>query len=231
MEKKSKGRTAQQQIYVGRSTLKYGLPLLADHNIAPAITRAIDLDDDLDLAEKDNEGMQWDHHRTAIAKQDPTLGTESSIPQAEIESNAPYQPFHTDPRVALYVYLTPSAQPPSPSVSALLNPLSITSEQSPSPGVDSSWVFGRPIGTVKLDVGPPHACEDDFDPSEDHRALPSSAIERVTTKIAELDEYGEQIVITTRRRRGAIRNILGNGDDDGFFEDDCEVLDFASQRV
>ena len=55
-------------------------------------------------------------------------------------------------------------------------------------------------------------------------ALPPSAMERVML-------YGEaeQIVVTTRRRRGGTRT--GEGDEDGFFEDDCEVLDFADQRV
>jgi hypothetical protein len=38
----------------------------------------------------------------------------------------------------------------------------------------------------------------------------------------------EQIVVTTRRRRGARQ---GDPDEDGFFEDDCEVLDYADQRV
>lgn len=54
-------------------------------------------------------------------------------------------------------------------------------------------------------------------------ALPQSAMERVM-------QYGdaEQIVVTTRRRRGGRQ---GDGDEDGFFEDDCEVLDFADQRV
>jgi hypothetical protein len=58
-------------------------------------------------------------------------------------------------------------------------------------------------------------------------------MERITTKISESDEEVDQIVITTRRRRGVTHgNGQGfNGGDDGFFEDDCEVLDFATQRV
>jgi hypothetical protein len=41
-------------------------------------------------------------------------------------------------------------------------------------------------------------------------------------------------VITTRRRRNTSRlgpDHADDGDEEGFFEDDCEVLDFASQRV
>jgi hypothetical protein len=191
------------------------------------------MEDELDLTETDGEA-RWDFSRTSVVKADAASGTESSIPQAEIESNAPYQPFHTDPRVGLYVYaasLPPSA---SPSVSAILDPM--TTSQQQKPGVafeDTSWIFGRPISAVKLDIGLPHGAKDEVGFAEDHFALPSSAMERVTTKISEADEEVEQIVITTRRRRGTVRSD-GDGlgtEDDGFFEDDCEVLDFASQRV
>jgi hypothetical protein len=55
-------------------------------------------------------------------------------------------------------------------------------------------------------------------------------------RISDSNENMEQIVITTRRRKGASRAAgpggdIGVGDEEGFFEDDCEVLDFASQRV
>ena len=72
-------------------------------------------------------------------------------------------------------------------------------------------------------MGLPSVVEEDFSGPDDHLALPQSAMERVM-------QYGdeEQIVVTTRRRRGA--HAAGPGED-GFFEDDCEVLDFADQRV
>jgi hypothetical protein len=38
----------------------------------------------------------------------------------------------------------------------------------------------------------------------------------------------EQVVVTTRRRR-VQRD--GEAAEEGFFEDDCEVLDFAEDRV
>jgi hypothetical protein len=50
--------------------------------------------------------------------------------------------------------------------------------------------------------------------------------------VTDNNEDTEQIVVTTRKRktlRGAGNN--GDVDEEGFFEDDCEVLDFASQRV
>jgi hypothetical protein len=191
----------------------------------------MDLEDELDLTETDGEA-QWNFSQASAVKGNTTAGTESSIPQAEIESNAPYQPFHTDRRVGLYVYDTSTPIPSSPSVSALLVPPRTLPQQRHAVTGDAPWVFGRPINAIKLDIGPAQGDEDDLSSIGDHQALPSSAMERVTTKISEAEDV-EQIVITTRRRRGTGR---GNGetlgvDEDGFFEDDCEVLDFASQRV
>jgi hypothetical protein len=86
-------------------------------------------------------------------------------------------------------------------------------------------------------MGLPHLLEDEsFNHSSNNgglpldasRALPASAMERILQRTAGEDEDGAQIVVTTRRRRGAAVSAL---DEDGFFEDDCEVLDFADQRV
>lgn len=41
------------------------------------------------------------------------------------------------------------------------------------------------------------------------------------------EEEVEQVIVTTRRRRRG----KGEGEEEGFFEDDCEVLDFAEDRV
>jgi hypothetical protein len=222
----------KQQISIGRKPIKIELPLIPDNNIAPAVLRAMDIEDELDLTETDGEA-RWDFSRTSVVKADATSGTESSIPQAEIESNAPYQPFHTDRRVGLYTYATTDPQPSSPSVSALLVPTNITAQQPILAPGDAPRVFGKLINAVKLDIGLPQAGNDGTGSAEDHYALPSSAMERVTTKISEADEDVEQIVITTRRRRGTVRgdSETFGPEDDGFFEDDCEVLDFASQRV
>jgi hypothetical protein len=158
----------------------------------------------------------------------------SSIPQVEIESNAPYQPFHTDRRVGLHVYSYEEAPTPSPSVSALLIPDEQSDEKSPRPTAKSraSWSFGGKIRSVKLNVGSVQTTEDSFYVPSGHRAPQPSAIERVMRVKEDIDDV-EQIVVTTRMRRGGRSdvNTAGEADEEGFFEDDCEVLDFASQRV
>jgi hypothetical protein len=174
-------------------------------------------------------------------------GPDSSIPQAEIESSAPYQPFHTDRRVALYEY--GSAEPPAaaaelPTVSVLLTEHA-SDRAKPSrtaaaparvvPGgsaaIRGAWTFGQPIAALTIDLGLPPLPDDDsssYSGLAGSRALPASAIERVLQHVGHNDE---QIVVTTRRRRGAGRSGIAELEEDGFFEDDCEVLDFADQRV
>ncbi len=133
------------------------------------------------------------------------------LSQAEIETNSPYQPFHTDRRVALFTYEDP-AQPGTATDLAVQ--LGLTSDP---------WVFGRPIPSTRLNVGGVSSTEHDGDNPEQDLLGP---MESVLQRGKDADET-EQLVITTRRRRRA-REGVG---EDGFFEDDCEVLDFASDRV
>jgi hypothetical protein len=224
----------KQKASRGARYVEFRIPNLPDFKFAPEITRDLHQVGDLELTERDIEESRWKTgHSPSPAPQ--LHGTESSIPQAEIESNAPYQPFHTDRRVGLHVYSHEEISLPSPSVSALLSQPTLADEVKSSPPIKwtGPWAFGGPIKTTKLDVGPPHNPDDDFDVSADHRALPSSAIERVL-RVTDSTEEMEQIVITTRRRKGVSRpgpETSGDVDEEGFFEDDCEVLDFASQRV
>ncbi|KAK0124345.1 hypothetical protein ONS95_009314 [Cadophora gregata] len=224
----------KQKASRGAKYVEFRLPSLPDIRI-PEMTRDFNQIADLELTERDIEESRWKARLSppAMAK---AHATESSIPQAEIESNAPYQPFHTDRRVGLHIYSEEDlTTPPSPSVSALISPprALVEAKMGQSSDSRSPWAFGGPVNVTKLDVGPPYNPDDDFDISADPRALPSSAIERVM-KVTDSTEDMEQIVITTRRRKGISRaapDSTGDSNEEGFFEDDCEVLDFASQRV
>ncbi|KAI9050077.1 hypothetical protein LZ554_006221 [Drepanopeziza brunnea f. sp. 'monogermtubi'] len=223
----------KQKASRGSKYVEFRLPSLPDFKRTPEVMRDFNEAGDLELTEKDIEESRWK------ARQSPSPitkahGTESSIPQAEIESNAPYQPFHTDRRVGLHVYSNEEISLPSPSVSVLVSPpRAIPGVKTTQSGQAKAWAFGGSISAKKLDVGPPHNSDDDeFDVSADTRALPSSSIERVF-RVSDSMDHMEQIVITTRipkaPRGGGSTNA--GGDDEGFFEDDCDVLDFASQRV
>ncbi|KAL7627068.1 hypothetical protein AAE478_003844 [Parahypoxylon ruwenzoriense] len=205
---------------------------LPDDLIAPSIKQFIDPIEDLDLTSQDHDAGNTLVINPRPRPVDFDYSPEASIPQAEIESSAPYQPFHTDRRVGLYVYGDVSAAAPLMTVSCLLD--SATLDGMPEHGKrgqvhvpsKQDWAFGQAINMVKVDVGPANLIDEDLGNSiDDHRALPVSAMERVL----QVGENDEQIVVTTRRRRGG--NRAADTDEDGFFEDDCEVLDFADQRV
>ncbi|PKS06843.1 hypothetical protein jhhlp_006919 [Lomentospora prolificans] len=214
----------------------FNVPGIPEDVLADAVRHFINGDDEMYLSDRDMDAGNTVTLEARPRIVEPEAGTESSIPRAEIESSAPYQPFHTDRRVALYSYTEESG----PAMDILLGDLSLddhlsapkkkskgkkstTNGGSSSTGSDV-WAFGQMIPATKLDLGLPDNADDSLILPEDHRALPASAMERVLQVVAN----EEQIVVTTRRRRG-VRHA--EHDEDGFFEDDCEVLDFADQRV
>ena len=159
------------------------------------------------------------------------------LSHAEIESNAPYQPFHSDNRVSIGVYGSSNLiESQYPTVSMYLQPdggPSLAKESSAKPS--GLMIFGQdlPVQSLRVSHEPQR--------NEDHM-LGKSVMYRETSvvaaKVGTGEEISEQIVTTTRRRKArkdggleaAGENAL-EADDEGFFEDDCDVLDFADDRV
>lgn len=134
-------------------------------------------------------------------------GTVHPLSFAEIDTNAPYQPFHSDRRVTLYV------------VDQKLQETQIVARSSKKKREDS-WVFGDDIPMTQVNTHAPR--------SPDQHDQIGSVMYRETA----MD--GEQVVSTTRRRKKKLVASQHNAllaDEEGFFEDDFEVLDFASDRV
>ncbi|KAJ8126935.1 hypothetical protein O1611_g6704 [Lasiodiplodia mahajangana] len=225
--------TRKDRPRISRGTKYHDFKLrdLPDDLIAPSIKHIIDPIEDLDLASPDHDGSNTLVLHSRPRPIDPDHSPEAAIPQAEIESNAPYQPFHTDRRVSLHVF-KPTSEGDLSSVIRHMDSVTLddtrkrTKRRQQKPVAGQAWAFGQPVNTTKLDLGLPVVIDEDVSNSiDDHRALPVSAMERVL----QVGGNDEQIVVTTRRRRGG--NRAANADEDGFFEDDCEVLDFADQRV
>lgn len=144
------------------------------------------------------------------------------LSRAEIETNAPFQPFHSDRRVNLFVYSDASSAPV------------MTDTNEP-------WIFGEDIATTGLDIRAP--AESD----EEEQNSGASVLYRHTSMTSgepipggsSAESMTGQVVVTTRRRKNktphqSVVHALGKKkleDDDGFFEDDCDVLDFAEDRV
>lgn len=222
----------KSRFYRNNKYRDFKLRNLPDDLIASSIKQIIDPIEDLDLTNQDHDVGNTLVFNPRPQPLDSDYSPEASIPQAEIESSAPYQPFHTDRRVGLYMYGDESFKSFLPSMSHLLE--TTTLEDTPKHGKrrrtkassKERWAFGQPVDGIRVNALPANLIDDDISSSvDDHRALPASAMERVL----QVGENDEQIVVTTRRRRGG--NRAPDADEDGFFEDDCEVLDFADQRV
>jgi hypothetical protein len=106
--------------------------------------------------------------------------------------------------------------------------------QPPTPGLtsdlhhdndDSPWLFGETVEAIRVSSPATHTYESGDDD------LVAGVAARVENKLILRDgeEEVEQVVVTTRRRR--VRREGAEEDEEGFFEDDCEVLDFAEDRV
>jgi hypothetical protein len=238
-----KGRTARLTRYKD-----FKIRHLPDDTLSLAVRAFLDPDEYLDLPEKGSDAgsnaLLFSERHMRHARHN-SIHAGSAIPQAEIESSAPYQPFHTDRRVSLFECGVESGEDgQSTSLSVLFANTTLDDTPTPTPSKrkqqqrqqqaesskmtqDGAWVFGEPIAATKLDLGLPAVPEEELFNvgSGDLRALPPSAMETVYRQVGD----AEQIVVTTRRRRGAGRDA--DPDEDGFFEDDCEVLDFADQRV
>ncbi|RMZ84520.1 hypothetical protein DV737_g1125, partial [Chaetothyriales sp. CBS 132003] len=148
--------------------------------------------------------------------------------QAEIETSAPYQPFHSDRRITMSVFAQGPGQGKGRfTASAILSPP--TSDQAAVDG--DRWVFGADIPTARLSLG--HVQKDDYDPA-------TSTIYRETTSVPVGGHDTEQIFSTTTKRRarrpmhaptpgrGSARDDAEDYED-SVLEDDS-VLDLAMRK-
>ncbi|KAL2863942.1 uncharacterized protein BJX67DRAFT_384298 [Aspergillus lucknowensis] len=136
------------------------------------------------------------------------------LSQAELETNTPYQPFHTDQRVNLFTY----SEMGEAGGSAASAP-------------EGQWVFGDNIPISKLHVRRISASSDEDGEGEVHEH--QHGIGGIENLISVGNGTGnvEEVVITTRRKKKhSLSQHQASGEDE-FFEDDCEVLDFAVDRV
>lgn len=145
---------------------------------------------------------------------------------SEIESNPPYQPFYTDRRATRG--LLREDYHGQEDVAALQEQYPDFEEEKihtyPTKNAchledDGPWLFGSDIDAVRVATSTAHGYVSEDD-DEDMAGLFENEL-----SLKDGDEETEHIVVTTKRRR---RGPEGDG---GFFEDDCDVLDFAEDRV
>ncbi|RMZ84917.1 hypothetical protein DV738_g23, partial [Chaetothyriales sp. CBS 135597] len=146
--------------------------------------------------------------------------------QAEIETSAPYQPFHSDRRITISVFTPGRGNKKGSRYPASAEP---SSHQVAIDG--AKWVFGGQIPTVQLSLG--HVQKDGYDPAT------STIYREMTTSVPTGGHDTQQICSTTTKRRTkrsvhdrTLSSALDDAEDDedNALEDDS-ILSFACQAV
>ncbi|KPI36305.1 uncharacterized protein AB675_7288 [Cyphellophora attinorum] len=166
----------------------------------------------------------------------PSAVSAAPLSFAEIDTNAPYQPFHSHHRVTISIFADDAAASELPSVSAKFDGGSAASKCAPA---NDKWLFGQDIATTRLSSpSPPH---DAYGAVDEPRQ--QGAVYRETTiQPAEFEGERNQIVSTTRRKKSnkgredvdQLASPMAEGigeSDNGFFENDVDVLDVTQDRV
>ncbi|KAF1838767.1 hypothetical protein BDW02DRAFT_488180 [Decorospora gaudefroyi] len=216
-----KGKSSNTASITKKELVEFGLAPIPDSALPPAIT------EQLFPQHGDAEPAQ-EFYGDWIPRSLPSrkIAGLSLAPLSfsEIETNPPYQPFYTDKRVTRFIYCRQSAQVHDSS----------SEYQSSTPGLvsdlhqadDSSpWLFGESVEATRISSPVTQA----YDSGDDD--IMAGVTARIQNKLVLQDgeEEVEQVVVTTRRRRAKRDDV--EEDEEGFFEDDCEVLDFAEDRV
>jgi len=224
-----KGKSANETSISKKKLVEFGLTPIRDMLFAPSIAAQL-------YPQPGEPETVHDIHGEWLPRSLPTRRGKSApvaarqtgpspapLSFAEIETNPPYQPFYTDRRVTRYVFSRPlehsrvSDSEERSQASDLISNLHHESDSLP-------WLFGQEIETIRIVSPITHS----YDSGEDD--LVAGVAARVENKLVLRDgEEEEQVVITTRRRRTRKDGL--EEDEEGFFEDDCEVLDFVEDRV
>ncbi|KAI9764755.1 MAG: hypothetical protein M1835_007511 [Candelina submexicana] len=200
--KTAKGHDRHSFPILGAKTLEFALPQIPGSSLSTAVL----------TNEHDKVSGYWALRKPAEVATRMTRGTPHPLSYAEIETNPPYQPFHTDRRINLFVYQSNQEEDSSGSTRDIHH----VHDSAP-------WAFGEYIPTRKLHINPLALEDESGNDGVDGGMITTT---QNLLKLRDGDEEVEQVVVTTRRRRGRL-----GAEEEGFFEDDCEVLDFAEDRV
>ncbi|OKL59604.1 hypothetical protein UA08_05092 [Talaromyces atroroseus] len=194
-------KARRQQAVIGAKVLDLKLPLYLRNPCGPL---------QIGLPVDGNVRGSWSLPSHAPHSSSATKMKSQPLSQAEIETNTPYQPFHTDRRVNLYV---------------------LRDSASASSHMQGPWVFGNDIPAQKIHVRPLNQSDDEEDLLDGISGAPE--MENLI-RLGNSADQVEEVVITTRRKKkhsDAPSIASPADDDDGFFENDCDILDFARDRV
>jgi hypothetical protein len=214
----SKGNSSNTASITKRKLAEFGLAPIPDLALPLSVTEQL-------FPQPGDPDPSSDFYGDWIPRSLPSRKHAGPLPAplsfSEIETNPPYQPFYTDKRVTRFVYSRhmAGAQDSSSeyrhSTPELISALHHDNDGSP-------WLFGENVEAARISS----PVTQTYDSGEDDIAGVAARIENKMV-FQDGEEEVEQVVVTTRRRRVKKEGMEG----DEFFEDDCEVVDFAEDRV
>lgn len=208
--------------------LEYELPLLPDGS-SQQTQLSIE-------GEEKQAGGFWSgrvhHHHPRSEEQ--TKYDQHPLSFAEIETNAVFPPLHTDRHVRFFIYADPDSSKylsyqRGGSASASIS-LPVSSPETPalpemkksSKNVADMWVFGQPLAMEKLNIGSARG-EVEFAGSEG--GLAEAMASNLPFESLTVKKKGMAGKKGKRVKGGAFG--MGLEVDEGFFEEDCEVLEYT----
>jgi hypothetical protein len=226
-----KGKSANSTSITKKKLVEFSLATIMDVKLAPAVTAKLSRQTGEGQTVVDIHG-EWlpralpnRHSRAGPIGRIQIVSSIAPLSYSEIETNPPYQPFYTDRRGSRFKFAKlPVDIQKSDSNSLALVPELVSNLHHQS-GNDEIWSFGEEVDAVRISSPAAHSYD-----SGDEEDIDDVAA-RIENKFSlrEGEEDIEQVVVTTRRKRVKTQGDVE--DEDGFFEDDCEVLDFAEDRV
>lgn len=247
-----KGMPPEIRAKISKKPVEFTLQMIPDYQFAPAFqrlaeTRTGNINVKANVNGSELSGFWLLQNSTPLEHNQvnpiPTIRKpENWHALVEAETNPPYQPFHTDRRVGLFVYSEPDPVSPKSSSHNVLDDSQAAIESrvewqsdvlapwlhdvhhvDPSSFIDhwpvntpDPWVFGMEVPSTRVLISSSANSNENASWSDDEDAAENQI------RVIE-GEYGEQVVVTTVTRRGR--------EDEEFFEDGCEVVDFADDRV
>jgi hypothetical protein len=214
----SKGKSANATLISKTKLVEFGLPSISSGSRAPSIEAQLNTQPEEPEHAPDVHG-EW-LPRSLPSHRGKAGSAIAPLSFSEIETNPPYQPFYTDRRVTRSVFsrligeTQTSDSEQEVSTPELVSNLHHENDEAP-------WLFGQDVEAIRISS----PATQQYDSGDDDFAA------RFENKLVLRDgeEEAGPIVVTTRRKRNR-KEDTGEGED-GFFEDDCEVLDFAEDRV
>ncbi|KAF2110009.1 hypothetical protein BDV96DRAFT_501348 [Lophiotrema nucula] len=226
-----KGKSANATAISKKKVVEFGLAPIRDTLFSPSVAAQLypqhGVTENVDDIHGDWLPRSLPGRRSKVSAGGKKLATPAPAPLSfsEIETNPPYQPFYTDRRVTRFTYSRQAADVQGSNIDWQVPTPEIVSDLHHKDDDDSPWLFGEDVEAHRISPLTTHT----YDSGEDD--LVAGVAARIENKLVLRDgeEEVEQVVVTTRRRR--LRREGAEEDEEGFFEDDCEVLDFAEDRV